>query len=197
MMMDIFHLKNVPEIGDLVTVDWAIEIAGQFPEMDYIVKRLQKGKGNYEPFIFDGCSCLPDKLLGIFNGRFFKWSHITYLCCLPHDICYAYGDDEEAERPYVDKHFRNRLHFKAGVPKILAACFYLFVKKFGYSRLNADFSWGFACKTTDAVTILKNRYQGKSAQRKRYSEKMKRAGYEEVKVGNSLIYVKPAVKGNK
>jgi len=44
-------------------------------------------------------SGLPDKVMGFFTNC--EWEDITYKCCLPHDLCYGYGElGNEIEMKY-------------------------------------------------------------------------------------------------
>lgn len=132
------------EIGDVITPGLGLELAKYF-KLDYIVERIENNLDKYEDFIFDGCSCLPDRLLGVFTEK--NWTDITYYCCLPHDIAYAYGkfgDDEE--KKIVDKKFQEDLVSMGGMDSWIADMFYTAVKLGGGEKFGFSFSWGFANK---------------------------------------------------
>ena len=136
--MDIYSIK----IGDTITPAMGLQIANQLG-LIYIVERIEAQPEMYEDFIFDGCSCIPDELLGLFTGC--KWQDITYLCCLPHDIGYAYGDPgNKNERKSVDYLFFHNLIHLAGMKPWLASVFMNAVKLGGVEKLGLPFSWGFA-----------------------------------------------------
>lgn len=137
--MNIYEIK----IGDEIDVQMGLELAKHF-KLNYIVDRLEKHPEQYKPVIFDGCSGLPDELLGIFTGC--KWENITYLCCLPHDIAYAYtvpGDHNDIERERVDLKFKSDLITKAGMRPWLAEIFYHAVRIGGAKEFKMGCSWGF------------------------------------------------------
>ncbi|MCK4815072.1 hypothetical protein KA005_04820, partial [bacterium] len=97
--MNIYDIK----IGDIITPDMGLELANYFG-LTYIASRIEDQPDMYKDFTFDGCSCVPDELLGLFTGC--KWKDITYKCCLQHDIQYAYGNIEnDREKKIVDKIF--------------------------------------------------------------------------------------------
>jgi len=136
--MNIYDIK----IGDTITVEKGLELARHF-EFDYIVKRLEKHPENFKSFIFDGCSMLPDELMGLFTGC--DWKDITYLCCLPHDIGHGYGKLGDFEENHmVNLLFKVNLINKAGMKSWLAEIFLKAVEIGGASYLGLSFSWGFA-----------------------------------------------------
>ena len=60
--------------------------------------------------------------MGLFTGC--KWEDITYKCCLPHDLCYAYGAPGNAvERERADLELYSNLVAKAGMKKWMASAF--------------------------------------------------------------------------
>ncbi|MBU0464095.1 MAG: hypothetical protein KKD21_11200 [Proteobacteria bacterium] len=72
---------------------------------------------------------------------------ITYKCCLPHDLCYAYGDPgNDIERKQADDNFYSDLITKAGMKKWCAAAFLAAVRLGGTEEFGFSFSWGFAHK---------------------------------------------------
>lgn len=136
--MNIYDIK----IGDMITVSDGMKIAKEFG-LTYIINRIESQPDMYKDFIFDGCSCVPDELLGLFTGC--KWKDITYRCCLQHDIQYAYGDvGNDREKKVVDKIFEKSLIEKAGMKKWIAKIFLIAVKTGGSKEFGLGFSWGFA-----------------------------------------------------
>lgn len=135
---------NLPKIGDMVTTQEALELCRHFG-LDYLVARIESNPNRYTDWKFDGCSGLPDELLGLFTGC--KWEDITYKCCLPHDLCYGYGaPGNEIERERVDLKFYSDLVTKAGMRKWMASAFLSAVRVGGAEALGLSFSWGFALK---------------------------------------------------
>ena len=132
------------KIGDIITPAMGLQIANQLGFL-HIVERIEAQPEMYKDFIFDGCSCIPDELLGLFTGC--RWQDITYLCCFTHDIQYAYGDlDNKEERKAADYFFFHNLIHLAGMKPWLASVFMNAVKLGGSEELGLPFSWGFANK---------------------------------------------------
>lgn len=132
------------KIGDKITVDMGLQLANQFGFMN-IVERIEVEPEKFKSFIFDGCSCLPDELMGLFTGC--EWQDITYLCCLSHDIGYAYGEPgNEEEKKAVDYLFTNNLINKAKMNPWLTKLFLIAVQLGGSEKFGLSFSWGFAVK---------------------------------------------------
>jgi len=135
---------KLPEIGDIITTQKAVELAAYF-DLNYLVDRITTNQNSYRAWSFDGCSGLPDEVIGLFAGC--DWKDITYKCCLPHDLCYAYGEiGNETEREQVDKNFYDDLATKAGMRKWLASVFLSAVRIGGAEELGLSFSWGFEHK---------------------------------------------------
>ena len=135
---------KLPEINEIVTTDQALELCRHFG-LDYLVARIEANPEQFESWKFDGCSCLPDEVLGLFTGC--DWRDITYKCCLPHDLCYAYGEPEnQAERKRVDTKFFSDLVTKAGMKTWVAYAFLAGVRVGGAEEFGRSFSWGFARK---------------------------------------------------
>ncbi len=80
---------KLPKIGDTISTKEALELCRYFG-LDYLVERIESDPEGYKDWKFDGCSGLPDELMGLFTGC--NWEDITYKCCLPHDLCYGYGE---------------------------------------------------------------------------------------------------------
>jgi hypothetical protein len=133
---------ELPNIKDMITTEKALELCKHF-NLDYLVHRVESNPDHYKEWEFDGCSCLPDELMGFFTGC--NWEDITYKCCLPHDLCYAYGDPgNDIERKRVDIKFYSDLITKAGMRKWCAAAFLAAVRAGGKEEFGLSFSWGFA-----------------------------------------------------
>ena len=135
---------KLPEIGEIITTQKAVELCADLG-LNYLIDRITANPDIYKEWQFDGCSGLPDELMGLFTGC--DWKDITYKCCLPHDLCYGYGEiGNEIERQQVDKNFFNDLVTKAGMRKWLASVFLSAVRIGGAEELGLSFSWGFAHK---------------------------------------------------
>ena len=133
---------NLLEIGDIVTTKEALELCRYFG-LDYLVERIESDPGRYKDWKFDGCSGLSDKIMGFFTGC--DWKDITYKCCLPHDLCYGYGEPgNDIERKRVDLKFYSDLVTKAGMKKWCASAFLAGVRIGGAEEFGLSFSWGFA-----------------------------------------------------
>jgi hypothetical protein len=135
---------ELPKIGDNITTEKARSLCLHF-DLDELVERIDRDPGRYKHWRFDGCSCLPDKLLGLFAGC--RWQDITYRCCLPHDLRYGYGESgNNAERKAADEQFFHDLIKKAGMRRWLAAAFMAGVRLGGAEQFGLSFSWAFADK---------------------------------------------------
>jgi hypothetical protein len=133
---------KLPEIGEIITTQRALELCRHF-NFDYLVARIEADPESFMDWKFDGCSCLQDDTLGRLTGC--DWRDITFRCCLPHDLCYAYGDPGNgAERKQVDARFYSDLVNKAGMRKWMAAVFLAGVRIGGAESFRRSFSWGFA-----------------------------------------------------
>jgi len=134
-----------PEIDDIVTTQQALALCRHF-NLDYLIDRIEKHPDHYKSWKFDGCSGLPDEIMGLFTGC--DWRDITYKCCLPHDLCYGYGElGNEIERKRVDVKFYSNLVTKAGMKEWQATAFLAGVRIGGAEAFGLSFSWGFAHKT--------------------------------------------------
>ncbi len=135
---------KIPEIYDLITTDDGIELCRSF-NLDYLVQRIESNRENYKRWEFDGCSCFYDKLLGFLTRC--NWKDITFKCCLPHDLGYAYGESgNKKEKKQVDLKFYNNLKEKAGMHKLIAFLLYSVVRIGGAEKFGFTFSWSFASK---------------------------------------------------
>ena len=131
-----------PEIGDTVTTDQALDLCRHF-KLDYVTARIENHPEHYKSWKFDGCSGLPDEVMGLFTGC--DWRDITYKCCLPHDLGYGYGElGNDIERKRVDLKFYSDLVTKAGMKKWQASAFLAGVRIGGPEAFGLSFSWGFA-----------------------------------------------------
>ena len=135
---------KLPEIDDTMTTGQALELC-KFFNLDYLIARIENNPERYKGWTFDGCSGLPDKKMGFFTGC--NWEDITYKCCLPHDLCYGYGEEgNDIEKEHVDLKFYSDLVTKAGVKKWQASAFLAAVRVGGHEVFGLSFSWGFAHK---------------------------------------------------
>jgi len=135
---------GMPAIGKIITTQQAIELCKHF-KLAYLVRRIEADPNAYENWKFDGCSMLPDQVMGFFTGC--DWKDITYKCCLPHDLCYAYGEpDNGPERRRVDIKFYSNLVTKAGMKNWCASAFLTAIRVGGGEEFGLSFSWGFAHK---------------------------------------------------
>lgn len=135
---------ELPKIGEVITTERAIELCNHY-KFHRISKIFTNYPEKFKSWVFDGCSCVKDSWLGILTTK--NWRDITYKCCLPHDLQYAYGQlDHKKLRKYVDIIFENDLRDKAGVSKFKARLFYYAVRIGGKSIFKSSFSWGFARK---------------------------------------------------
>ena len=133
-----------PEIEDMITTNQALALCKDF-NLDYLIKRIETNSEKYKEWKFDGCSGLPDEIMGLFTGC--DWQDITYKCCLPHDLCYGYGEPgNDIERKRVDLKFYSDLVTKAGMKKWQASAFLAGVRIGGTEEFGMSFSWGFAHK---------------------------------------------------
>ena len=133
-----------PKLSSTITTNQALKLCQHF-KLYYLVDRINENPEKYKPWKFDGCSGLPDKLLGIFTKC--NWEDITYKCCLPHDLGYGYGQKGNTlERERVDKIFYDDLISKALMERWIAKIFYYAVRVLGIEILGLSFSWGFAKK---------------------------------------------------
>lgn len=135
---------ELPKIGETVTTNRARELCRHFG-IEELVERIDAAPDRYKDWAFDGCSCLPDESLGLFTGC--NWQDITYRCCLPHDLRYAYGEPgNDAERKAADEQFHQDLVEKAGMKPWMAAAFLAGVRMGGAEEFGLSFSWAFAHK---------------------------------------------------
>lgn len=135
---------DLPRIGDVITTSQAVALCRHFG-FNHLVERIESDPAKYHDWKFDGCSGLPDEVLGFFTGC--RWEDITFKCCLPHDLGYAYGNSgNAAERKAVDEKFYNDLVSKAGMKEWCAKAFLAAVRVGGTETFGLPFSWGFARK---------------------------------------------------
>lgn len=132
-----------PEIGEVVDAEWALVLCKHF-KLDYLVDRITLFPHYYRNWKFDGCSCLPDQMLGFFFNL--DWRDITYKCCLPHDLGYAYGEHGNVgEKEKVDIKLYSDLT-GVGMKDWCAKAFLEAVRVGGKEAFGTNFSWGFARK---------------------------------------------------
>lgn len=76
------------------------------------------------------------------------WEDITYRCCLPHDLAYAYGEPGNAtERAQADRDLYVALREKAGLSRFRASAFYWAVRIGGRESAGRAYSWAFASRS--------------------------------------------------
>jgi len=137
-------LTNFPKIGETVTNRKARRLCWYF-DLAYLASRIEANPAQFKDWRFDGCSWLPDRFIGLFTGC--NWRDITYKCCLPHDLGYAYGEPRNiVERKQVDSKFFNNLVTKAGMKKWMAYIFFISVRIGGIESFGSSFSWSFASR---------------------------------------------------
>jgi hypothetical protein len=104
---------KLSEIGENITTQRALELCRHF-NLDYLFARIEADPESFTHWKFHGCSCLPDTSLGRYTGC--ECRDIIFRCCLPHDLCYAYGEPgNHAERKRVDAEFYSDFVTKAGM----------------------------------------------------------------------------------
>lgn len=136
---------ELPEIGEMITTKRARELCLHFG-FDHLVERIDKNTEEYKEWEFDGCSGIPDEYMRFFTGC--DWRDITYKCCLPHDLEYAYGElGDSRERLEVDRRLYKNLMKKAFMKKEKAEVFFRTVRVLGKEKFGFNFSWGFAHDT--------------------------------------------------
>ena len=87
-----------------------------------IAKRIKDNPGKYRSIEFDGCSCLPDEILGYLIGD--KWRKVLR-CCMKHDLKYIYGiSGDKNARFRADIELKNDLIQEARVSFWIAAKFF-------------------------------------------------------------------------
>ena len=137
---------KIPSIGDTITPELGIDLCRRFG-MHGVADRVAEHPERYRAFEYDGCTGLPDDLFKRISFAGLDWGKITDLCCLPHDLGYAYGiPGDEAGRALQDYAFFEDLQFRAGVPEAVAAIFLDVVRRYGRTGYGADFSWSFAVR---------------------------------------------------
>jgi hypothetical protein len=133
-----------PKIGDRVETQQALELCRYF-KLDYLAARIEADEDAYSSWIFDGCSCIHDEFLGLLTGC--DHEAITYKCCLPHDLAYAYGQPgNRMERKRVDLKFQSDLITKAGMKEWIASAIYEGIRVGGAEVFGLSFSWAYAGK---------------------------------------------------
>ena len=133
-----------PKINDIIDTKLAIELCRYFG-FDYLMSRIEANPGQFKDWEFDGCSCVQEKMLGFLSGC--DPQVIIEQCCLPHDLCYAYGEPgNDDERKSVDNRFFNDLVDKAGMKRWMAYALLAGVRVGGAEEFGLSFSWGFARK---------------------------------------------------
>jgi hypothetical protein len=135
---------RMPKIGETINNGSAIRLSEWFG-LNHVIDEIEWADRThpdiFKPWVFDGCSCVPDRLLGITGVR---WTEITYKCALIHDLEYAYGiSGDTVARKNADVRFYDNL-IGVGLNRIWANIFYYFVRVGGAECFGRSFSWGFA-----------------------------------------------------
>lgn len=134
----------LPKIGETITTDRALELCKYF-NLDYLVERISNNKDLYKSWVFDGVSGVPDKLTAFIVGV--DQDKLTYLCALPHDLGYAYGNSGDLEEKHiVDAKFLHNLIYEAEMCPLIAKIFFAAVDILGKEEFNLPFTWAFASK---------------------------------------------------
>lgn len=135
---------SLPKLNDTISTEQARKLC-EFFKLNYLVNRIDAHSERFKSWVFDGCSGIPDELLGLFTGC--DWEDITFKCCLPHDLAYAYGEPgNEIERERIDIKFYSDLVTKAGMEKWQAKIFLAIVRICGKEKFGSSFTWAFAQK---------------------------------------------------
>jgi hypothetical protein len=95
---------TLPQVGDTIDTTLALKLCKHF-SFDALAIRIQNNPENYNDWVFDGASMLPDKL-------FSKIFHIPNLVevSLKHDLKYAYGESgNNSEKHQADLDFQHDL----------------------------------------------------------------------------------------
>ena len=70
---------NLPEIGDIITTEGALELCRYFA-LDYLIERIESDPERYKQWKFDGCSGLPDEVIGFFTAVIGRTSLTNAVC---------------------------------------------------------------------------------------------------------------------
>ena len=128
----------LPEIGQTISTRKALELC-RYYDLAELVRRIEVDSGNYNEWIFEGCSMTPTIAL----GNLINVPSLTEIC-LKHDLAYAYGDPGNSkERKQVDQKFYQNLT-EAGASEFAAKALYYSVRNGGHENLCLSFSWAFA-----------------------------------------------------
>ena len=143
---------NLPEIGDKISTERGLQLCAHF-NLDYLIERIESNREDYNPWVFDGVSGLPESLAAMI-GRVDQ-STLTYQCALPHDLGYAYGEPgNEMEKEQVDLKFKSDLLNKARMDKLTAELFHTAVRIGGREEFGLPFTWAFAHKHRKTILPL-------------------------------------------
>jgi hypothetical protein len=136
---------NLPEIGETITTERALEFCEHF-KLDHLTDRINSNPSGYKERVFDGVSVFDDKCAAaIFNV---DQKTLTLKCALPHDLRYAYGESGNTkERKDADLKLKSDLLIKANMSKFWASALYLAVQIGGTEFLGLSYTWAFAKKS--------------------------------------------------
>jgi len=127
---------KLPKIGDTIDSQKAIELCRHFG-FEKLAKRIEDNLDKVEPFEFDGCSWLPDKIV----SKLINVPTLT-LICLWHDLKYMFGEKgNDEERLMADYQFGIDL-LNGGAAAEVSLSFFGAVQVGGGEYLRRSFSWG-------------------------------------------------------
>ncbi|MDX9785928.1 MAG: hypothetical protein RBT11_04085 [Desulfobacterales bacterium] len=130
---------KLPKTGDMITTEKALEIC-KFYGMENLVQRITLHFDAYKPWVFDGCSMLPDKMVAAMTGI----STLTEIC-LRHDLRYAYGEPGNREERLRADYMLGLDLLDGGANAIVSKAFFDGVR-LGGGESGYSFSWAFARK---------------------------------------------------
>ena len=144
---------KLPELNEKIHLDRGLELCEHF-NLDYLVERIQNNRHDYNEWVFDGVSMLPEGLAAWLGGNVDQET-LTYQCALPHDLAYAYGEPGNTlEKERVDLKFKSDLITKAKMPRLNAELFYTAVSLGGKEEFGLPFTWAFAHKERKTILPL-------------------------------------------
>ena len=131
---------NIPEIGEIITCDRAIELSDYYG-LEYLVKRIEEKRDSFKDWEFDGVSMIPDDLF----SRMFHVPNLTEIA-LQHDLKYAYGEaGNKTEKLRADLELELSLLNDGASPE-MAKLMFTAVDIGGNELLKTSYSWGYARK---------------------------------------------------
>lgn len=135
----------MPRLGQKITPAQGVGLCNKlrlYRTAEHVANYLR----DYKPFVFDGCSMVPDAALAYLTQDSGLWLRVIYNACLPHDLRYAYGaTGDRGARQRGDRRFYFDL-LDCGVDRRITRSMLRVVRLGGREWLNLPFSWGFARK---------------------------------------------------